>query len=142
MFERGVDEQAIINCLQAKISNAHIQDKLTVIDPYFFKDGRGIFLSVIKPFIFQLREVEIITNQSYNTKQAGVLKKKLEENDIHLSIFHNASFHDRFWIVDERMAWVVGTSVNGFGNKHFFIQDDYLSSKDAETLLRLYRACD
>lgn len=44
-----------------------------------------------------------------------------------------------FWIVDEAKGFVIGTSVNGMGKKHFFIQDDYLSQEDTQCVLSLYR---
>ena len=141
MFEKGTADKDVIEFIQSKIRKAKLTKKLTIIDPYFFNSGKlslaekPTILEILKPFN-QLEKLEIITKKNYNKANFEWYKKSLKNVDI--TVIAEENFHDRFWIIDENKAFIVGTSVNGFGNKHFFIQDDYLSDNDTQTLLNLY----
>ena len=123
----------MIKFIQNKIRKAQQSQKLTIIDPYFFNNGKlslaekPTILEILKPFD-QLKQLEIVTKKNYNKKNFEWYEKSLPK--IEINVIAEEDFHDRFWIIDERKAFIVGTSVNGFGNKHFFIQDDYLSGSD------------
>ena len=77
-----------------------------------------------------LETLEVIT--SPKNFDATVFKafRRLLLPSIPVEVIKSVDFHDRFWIVNERRGFVVGTSINSFGNKHFFIQDDFLSDFD------------
>lgn len=76
----------------------------------------------------------IITNaRKSNASHLQILSKELHYLTINL--VEKENFNHRFCIIDERQASVVGTSINSFGNKHFFIQNGFLSFSDTQKYL-------
>lgn len=148
MFEAGCSISEITDFLKTKLQFGDGVNKLTIIDPYFFRYGHSKF-SLSKDVMVNtlegfptLRTLEIVTSPDYTVRK----KEKLEQEIIKvvpnlnsINIIHVDAFHDRFWIMNDEKGFVVGTSVNGMGNKHFFIQDDYLSDRDIHQLLELFR---
>ncbi|CAA6820883.1 MAG: Unknown protein [uncultured Sulfurovum sp.] len=147
MFEAGCDISEITNFLKEKLEFGIGVNKLTIIDPYFFKYDsqlsltRGVMVETLEGFS-SLRTLEVVTSSNY---QVGK-KEKLEEEILdvvpnldRINIIHVNSFHDRFWIMNDEKGFVVGTSLSGMGKKHFFVQDNYLSENDIRVLLSLYR---
>ena len=71
----------------------------------------------------------------------------LENSVQNVDVIFDSDFHDRFWFINNKKAFFVGTSLNTIGNKHFFVQDTYFKSKDVKVLLDLcfnednYDAC-
>ena len=144
MFEKGVEESKIVDCLIGKLHDGNLRDKLTVIDAYFFSgsekfgDTQRRINSILDPFKRDVRFLDVITSsKNFNKNNYEALSKRLYY--LTVNVIKKDNFHDRFWIIDERLAFVVGTSINTFGNKHFFIQDDFLSFNDTGTLLALYK---
>lgn len=146
MFEAGVELAKVEEFLRGKLEHANLQEKLTIIDRYFFSNGdfggaQKFMPAILAPFLHTVEILEVVTSTSkghYNKKSAMRLAAQL--SSLSIRVFSEDKFHDRFWIVDEKLAFVVGTSINGFGKRHFFIQDDYLSPKDTETILEMYRS--
>ena len=148
MFEAGCDIDNVTEFLQQKLKYGVGINKLTIIDPYFFKYSNSKFAISKKILVdtlanfSNLTTLEVVTPATYTVRK----KEKLEAEiisvvpNLHsIDIIHIDAFHDRFWISNDEKGFLVGTSINGIGNKHFFIQDDYLSSTDIEVLLNLYR---
>jgi hypothetical protein len=143
MFRAGVDKSEIVNFLREKLANEGIHEKLTIIDPYFFSRGKfgdtqDVINEILSPLSDSIKELEIVTSKrNYNKTIHDTVSKKLYF--LRINVIHENDFHDRFWIIDERKAFVVGTSINSFGNKHFYIQDDFLSQRDTESILSFYK---
>lgn len=143
MFEKGVAESEVVNVLIDKLHRGNLRNKLTVIDGYFLSDNRfgdtqRRIGNILEPFKGSVDFLEIITSvKHFNKVNSEPLSKRLYY--LTVSVIIKNDFHDRFWIIDDRQAFVVGTSINSFGNKHFFIQDDFLSFNDTQTILSLYR---
>lgn len=146
MFKKGVAESEVVKVLITKLRTSDLRNRLTIIDGHIFSkskrtkfsDTKRIISDVLEPFKNKIRFLDVITSsQDFQEKYYNTLSNYL--NYLTLTVSTNSDFHDRFWIVDERQAFIVGTSINGIGNKHFFIQDDFLSYNDTQTLLLLYR---
>lgn len=143
MFEAGIELDKIEEFLRRKLTEGCLQEKLTIIDPYFFSKGnfgdvQNIMADILLPFQDMLQTLEVVTSKR-NCNKKSYIKLTTQLRPLSIEILYNDNFHDRFWIIDERLAFVVGASVNGFGKRHFFIQDDYLSPKDTKTILAMYK---
>ncbi len=142
MFKKGVNTDEVSNFLIEKITNANIQSKLTIIDAYFFSNSQysitDLLDNILEPFKNSISIIEIVTfEQKINQENYKSFIDKFK--DFEVKVFSSQDFHDRFWIIDDSKAFIVGASMNGIGNKHFFIQDDYLTQNDCNDLLNLYK---
>ncbi len=146
MFRAGCDLNEIIAFLVKKLKTVNSLEKLTIIDPYFFKYSnskfaipKNVMVDTLSNFT-ELRILEIVTtNYTVAKKEKLELEIKKVIPNLELNVIRIEGFHDRFWIMNERKGFIVGTSLNGMTNKHFFIQDDFLSDKDIRELLEIYR---
>ena len=120
------DSQELINC---DVSDGF--EKLTIDDN--FEELESIKV--------------IIPKQNYKGKEKQQ-KKNIEEllKNKSLGKFTKLvadpienKFHDRFWIINDNKAFIVGASINGMSSKHFYIQDNFLTEADTTTLLCLYQ---
>ena len=143
MFRAGTDKSEIVKFLIEELGNEGIHEKLTIIDPYFFSRGKfgdtqDVISDILSPFNGYIKELEVVTSKrNYNRTIYDAVVKNLDF--LKITVIHENDFHDRFWIIDEKKAFVVGTSINSFGNKHFYIQDDFLSQRDTESILSFYK---
>jgi hypothetical protein len=118
--------------------------RLVIIDPYFYSksntiDTSTVFRNLVSGISSKLEEVIFITNGKKNEMKA----------DIHAAInsisavvqikdFVTDEFHDRFWIdPDNGVGVVMGTSLNGLGNKIALV--DKLRPEDVNEVVRLAR---
>jgi hypothetical protein len=143
MFKKGVELNEVAAFLRLKHNDAKISEKLTIIDPYIFSQSQFSIVEFMKTVFDdqfqQINVIEIITsNKKVNVKQRKDLIELLEKKCKKVIVKSSEDFHDRFWIVDEVKGFIIGTSINGIGRKHFFIQDDYLSPEDTQCILNLY----
>lgn len=151
MFRWGSSQKEVCEFIQSKLNQAGLSEKLTIIDPYalaydIYKPDKNlhnpttILTKILEPFKGNLHTLEIVIG-SKNTKNRTEQHLDNIKNNlgIEVKILRAPSFHDRFWIVDDRLAFIVGTSLNSFGNKHFFIQNSFLDHEDTQVLLNLYR---
>ncbi len=86
------------------------QEKLIIIDSYADKTTLDMLAKVKCPVI-------LITKHNLNL-QALDLAKYQEQYD-NLTIIYDNSFHDRFLIIDDKIIYHCGTSLNHAGNKTF-----------------------
>jgi len=147
MFRAGCDLNEIINFLVEKLNSVDSIEKLTIIDPYFFKYShskfaipKSVMVDTLSNFT-ELQVLEIVTPSDYTVAKKEKLESEIKKviPNLELNIIHTQGFHDRFWIINDNKGFIVGTSLNGMTNKHFFIQDDFLSDKDIRELLEIYR---
>ncbi|WP_434776856.1 hypothetical protein [Neisseria sp. Ec49-e6-T10] len=116
--------------------------RILIIDPYLYKksdkhDIPSLFGRLIAPFASTLEEIIIVTNGKESEiktdmhLEIGKLNSKVKINDV-----ETKAFHDRFWIdPDNRTGVVMGTSLNGLGNKISLI--DYIGFNDVDELIEL-----
>jgi len=148
MFRAGCELSQITDFLKNKLRNTDRLTKLTIIDPYFynyshskFSIPKEIIVNTLKEFTL-LKTLEVVTPTTYTVSKKEKLEKEIKEavpSIENINVLHVDGFHDRFWIMNENKGFLVGTSLNGMGNKHFFIQDEFLSDKDIIELLSIYR---
>ena len=147
MFRAGCDLSEIIKFLVKKLKTVESLEKLTIIDPYFFKYShskfaipKNVMVDTLSNFT-ELQILEIVTPSDYTVAKKEKLELEIKKiiPNLESNIVHTQGFHDRFWIMNERKGFIVGTSLNGMTNKHFFIQDEFLSDKDIRELLEIYR---
>jgi len=125
---------------------------LIVTDPYMFRfkpDRDWEFIERVLAAVLEVanrleKVVFIVDSDKVNEECKSLIKSFLEEKRKEMDIVYwkeGAEFHDRFWLflTTERhcKGFVVGTSLNGIGNK--IALADLLSEDDSEELLRLLR---
>ncbi|TKI68502.1 hypothetical protein FCU45_10850 [Sulfurimonas crateris] len=142
MFKKGTAVEEVSEFLREKIRKAGVKSKITIIDAYFFSNSSysitNLLKNILEPFKNTISTIEIITVESkINNSNYERFKRDFSNYDI--KVFQSDDFHDRFWIIDDSQAFIVGASINGIGKKHFFVQDDYLTQKDSDELLSLYK---
>ncbi len=142
MFKKRVSTEEVSEFLIEKIRKANIKSKITIIDAYFFSDSQysitSLMNDILEPFKDNISIIEIITFEP-KINHNNFKKFKNEFKDFKIHVFSSKDFHDRFWIIDDSKAFIVGASMNGIGNKHFFVQDEYLTKNDCTELLNLYK---
>lgn len=150
MFRQGSSPHDICSFISSKLSQAGLSQKLTIIDPYALaydvrnpknlKNPTAILTEILEPFKGHFHTLELVIASQNSTNRPEQHIDNLKNNlGVDVTVLRAPSFHDRFWIVDDRLAFIVGTSLNSFGNKHFFIQNSFLDREDTELLLNLYR---
>lgn len=103
--------------------------KLYITDPYLFK-GNPALISKLLKHSKASKIVAYTSNIDYSILQ--YVKNQL--GDIDLEVVETDVFHDRFWICPEnKNGFVLGTSLNGLGNKIALI--DYISKEDVDSIL-------
>lgn len=141
MFKKGTAVEEVTEFLIEKIRSAGVRSKITIIDAYFFSSSSysitDLLKKILEPFEDRISTIEIITIAKINKSNYQQFKHDFSNYDIR--VFKSDDFHDRFWIIDDSKAFIVGASINGIGRKHFFVQDDYLTQKDTDELLSLYK---
>ncbi len=142
MFKKGATIEEVAEFLSEKIRKAGVKSKITIIDAYFFSNSSysitNLLKNIIKPFENTISIIEIVTVESKINK-SNYERFKRDFSNYDIKVFKSDDFHDRFWIIDDSKAFIVGASINGIGRKHFFVQDDYLTQKDSGELLSLYK---
>ncbi len=150
MFKQGSSHHEICSFISSKLSQAGLSQKLTIIDPYGLaydiqrpknlKNPTTILTEILEPLRGCFHSLELVIGLQNSTNRPEQHVDTLKSNlGVDIQVLRAPSFHDRFWIVDDRLAFIVGTSLNSFGNKHFFIQNSFLDHEDTELLLNLYR---
>jgi hypothetical protein len=115
-------------------------DSLILVDPYIFPQKyddnyKQLLLSIIKYFD-NINVMEIITQNNYNRILYSELSNEIN-NKNQINIKNTDMIHDRFWIFNKSKGIVVGTSLNGVGNKYTLINP--LNDKDIKDILEMLK---
>jgi len=150
MFRKGVSHNEFAQHMQKKFKKLEEKKgnplkELAITDAYALKyDQRYEHpLSVLNSclnHIEHLKKIRFVVNRSVKDDEqirAGFNQYFLDNSVQKIEVIFDKDFHDRFWFINKKKAFIVGTSLNTIGNKHFFVQDKYFKSKDVEVLLDL-----
>jgi hypothetical protein len=115
--------------------------ELLIVDPYFFHDNDNpaypdrvdaVWAGVVE----SVDRVDVIARQTPAALTAAIEAKARARNArVTFNVHRSNEFHDRFWIVDRQRGILVGTSVNGLGNKYAVA--DYLNEVDVRDIVRI-----
>jgi hypothetical protein len=142
ILSRSMEIDDTKDIIFAHLSKLDGAERLIIIDPYLYgKPNKSnkinvaeLFSELISKTSKNLKELFIITNGKCESERDSIiscLDKKIIINEI-----PNEGFHDRFWIdPDANKGVVMGTSLNGIGNKIALI--DYLRKEDVAEIVRL-----
>lgn len=116
--------------------------RLLIIDPYFYAENSNanthqLFVRLIAPVIDQLEEIHIVSNNS-NGPMRTLMHTEITNKNSNITIFDTTTnkFHDRFWInINDNKGIVVGTSLNGIGNKISIVES--INEIDTQELISL-----
>lgn len=117
-----------------------IDNDIIIIDSYLFpkKYDNEYSQLIIKIFeLMRFKSLKVVTSKiSFNNVLFQHIKDNLNMNEEQsIDILFSDDFHDRFWISKKKKGFVVGTSLNGIGNKICLI--DMLDESDVNELLKL-----
>lgn len=121
-------------------------DNLVIIDNYFFniKDSQKaeyfeLIRNVFGPFLGRIKTLKFITKPSYKDDVFHEAQNLLKAFNNELTIIIKTAdiFHDRFWIIDERAGFFVGTSLNGIGKRYALV--DKIRADDTREILRVLK---
>lgn len=120
-------------------------ERLLIIDPYFYAPSNAtntvdIFSRLLSSVSNNLNEITIVTNgRKIDTKAAMHTAIKSIRQNITINDFSTDEFHDRFWLDPDRSIGIVmGTSLNGLGNKISLV--DKLSDQDVTEIVKLAKS--
>lgn len=139
------DRGSIGDMLREQLEGLSPSKEIIIVDGYVFepkknekpKDHLKFFTDIFSPTIRNIKHINFITNPGYPKNIYDYFKNSLTELNPELTVDCNTtkSFHDRFWIIDRTKGLVIGTSLNGIGNKYALW--DILRDKDIEDLLNI-----
>lgn len=135
----------IENVITKFVSGLDGAKRIVIIDPYLYSKSKTVdvpvtFKNLLSAFSSELQEIVFVTNGEKN--EIGV--------DIHAAVtslratatikdFVTDEFHDRYWIdPDNLIGIVMGTSLNGLGNKVALV--DKLRDDDVAEIVKLAKA--
>ena len=104
-------------------------ESLIIVDPYFFS-GKKTNAEKITDDLERctrakqksLKRVHVIFDSSSETQSVRkCITNMFKSNGVHLSMATTDEVHDRVWVSDRERALVVGTSLNGIGNRAAFL---------------------
>lgn len=108
-------------------------EELVIVDPYLFPSAPrlgvvkyGEFLAeLISPLLASRATVKCVVNsRSSSVVEEAARAHLLKLNSEAVMVVHQTEdFHDRFWLADRTRGVVVGASLNGLGDRIFFLDD-------------------
>jgi hypothetical protein len=99
---------------------------ILVTDPFFFHVPGEINVEMYVAEILEvlplssLKQLTIIYSKPKGTTAINLFKDALPSS-ISMKLVSDSSIHDRIWVVNEKKAYLVGTSFGGLGKKYSFI---------------------
>jgi len=146
IMSRTNDRDSIGDMLRKRLEDLLPSKEIIIVDGYVFKpkkyekpkDHLKFFTNIFSPTIRNIKHINFITNPEYDKSIYDYFKKSLTELNPELTVVCNTTkeFHDRFWIIDRIKGLVIGTSLNGIGNKYALF--DILRDEDTKYLLKIF----
>ncbi len=137
--------QPLYDMLKAFLAKLDPPTSITIIDPYFLKSRNdpayvAAIQNVLGPTLQRVQHLIIVRDMTKDTPGAlsTITTALLSAHPtLHISNHHSLDFHDRFWIVNGARGIVVGTSLNGIGNRLCLL--DYLAREDVANIVQELR---
>lgn len=146
MLVKPNDKEHLAEKLALKMSLLQNDEKILIIDPYFFDGGKNtvdLVLSVFQKSAISPKELQIISrkNEGKSANEISENIKLFEDKlkiilpQIKLNLHKDDRFHDRFWIgLDTSCGVLMGTSLNGLAKRLCIVEqictDDVLEIID------------
>ena len=134
LLSKNVSSEQVAQAFYDNMQPQNADKELLVIDPYFFSANQNTIVDIcirlgkILDEYATISIVKIVTDSSRIGAYQSTIIKNLKLHNCKVLCAYSTDFHDRFWLLDGRRGVVVGTSLNGIGNKIFLIaplvQDD------------------
>ena len=101
---------------------------LVIVDPYFLSGEAKCATSIADEFEKSARlagrwleKVHIIHSSDVTKAIKKAIEERAEKSNVRLTFAATDEIHDRVWIADQANGMVVGTSLNGIGNRVAFL---------------------
>ena len=118
--------------------------ELIIVDSYLFKDNprcssadlQNRIANILNAHINKIDKIICITdsrNYDVTIKSAVETSLKSINSALTIDVQYSTDYHDRFWIANRNKGIVVGTSLNGLGNKMALI--DFMDSVDIKDVV-------
>jgi hypothetical protein len=134
--------QPLFDVIKKFLAHLAPLQNVTIIDPYFFAARNvltypSIVAHVLGPAVSAVNKITIVRD---GTKDVAGLAAAVAaaltsvNNALTVSLHSTGDFHDRFWVVDGARGLVLGTSLNGVGNRVCLV--DYLNDRDVAAIVQ------
>lgn len=142
-YDGSMNKAKTIHYLSNRINGCMSDEKneIIIFDPYLRQlDANDVetFIKIFEPhakrissFIFSIGKKDSLESEKHCQKISNTL-------GIEIKIFKCLHIHDRFWMSKQGYAFVVGCSINSFGDHIFYIQNDHMYEKEKEGLLNYF----
>jgi hypothetical protein len=134
--------QPLFDVIKKFLTQLAPSQSVTIVDPYFFAARNvltypSIVANVLGPAVNAVSQITFVrdgTKDVPGLSAAVVTALKSLNSSLTISDHTTSDFHDRFWIVDGTRGLVLGTSLNGVGNRVCLL--DYLSETDVAAIVQ------
>jgi hypothetical protein len=134
--------QPLFDTMRNFLTNLVPTDRVTIIDPYFFTTRNvltypSIVANVLGPAVNSVSRITFVRDGTKDVPglySAVSTALKALNGSLTISDHTTSDFHNRFWIVDGTRGLVVGTSLNGVGNRICLV--DYLNQIDVASIVQ------
>jgi len=134
--------QPLFDVIKKFLARLAPAQSVTIVDPYFFATRNvltypSIVADVLAPAASVVSKITFVRDKTKDMAGLfGAVSAALKSlnNSLTMSDHTTGDFHDRFWLVDGTRGLVLGTSLNGVGNRVCLI--DYLSQTDVAAIVQ------
>lgn len=136
ILSKWVSSERVAQVFYENMQPQATDKELVVIDPYFFSADEHTIANTCIRLCKIIDEyptisiIKIVTDSRHIGCYQSTIVNILKLNNRTVLYADTPDFHDRFWLIDGKRGVVVGTSLNGIGNRTFLIapliQDDVI----------------
>lgn len=114
------------------------KNEIIIFDPYMrhlkSKDVET-FIKIFEPHKARIVSFALVIGEKEDIEKEKKCQDISKRLGIEIKIFHCPNIHDRFWMSRDGHAFVVGHSLNGFGKKIFYVQNEHMLTDEKNQLL-------
>ena len=145
----GVSEEKIseiITHFLNDITDGNKNKELIIVDPYFYPNNKNkpdvkkycsLILNIFAEYFEKTENLYIITRPDIDiNSNKDIIESEIIKINPSIKIYHRThkGYHDRFYISDRKKGFLLGTSLNGVGNKFSVIMR--MEPLDIEVVIR------
>lgn len=124
--------------------SANANQELIIVDPYLFKhnshcssaDLQNRITNILRSSTNKISKIICVTdNANYEVAIKNAVESSLQSinSTLTIDVKFSTDYHDRFWIANRKKGFVMGTSINGLGNKMCLI--DFIDALDVNDVV-------
>ena len=143
----SADVPALLAMLTQMLTLLSPRESFVVVDRYLLPkkrsaDYRDRLVSILEPLATRVASLTLVTDRSHDAALLQDISTEISRRAPECRVVHRTStqFHDRFWLADLDRGLLVGTSLNGLGNRYALV--DRMRSSDVQEIVQALRSED